>query len=107
MLNTFVDATKIDERDDMGQWCNQANQGIGALPTVNPGFFANLNAYVWVKPPGESDGNYPGSVYNGVTSTAGDPELQSNQYQRAGEWHGDQLDSRLASGGHFLAHRVC
>jgi cellulose 1,4-beta-cellobiosidase len=73
VLNTFVDATKIDERDDMGQWCNQANQGIGSLPTVNPGGFANLQAYVWVKPPGESDGNYPGSVYNGVTSTTGDP----------------------------------
>ncbi|MGO9316896.1 MAG: glycoside hydrolase family 6 protein [Terracidiphilus sp.] len=72
-LNTFVNATKIDERDDMGQWCNQPNQGIGALPAVNPGGFANLQAYVWVKPPGESDGNYPGSTYGGVTSTTGDP----------------------------------
>ncbi len=73
VLNTFVNATKIDERDDMGQWCNQENQGIGALPTVNPGGFANLQAYVWVKPPGESDGTYPGAVYNGVTETGGDP----------------------------------
>ena len=73
VLNTFVDATKIDERDDMGQWCNQQNQGIGSLPTVNPGGFANLQAYVWVKPPGESDGTYPGAVYNGVTETGGDP----------------------------------
>lgn len=72
-LNTFVDATKIDERDDMGQWCNQSNSGLGVPPTVNPGGFANLSAYVWIKPPGESDGNYPGSVYNGVTSTTGDP----------------------------------
>ena len=73
VLNTFVDATKIDQRDDMGQWCNQANQGLGVPPTVNPGFFTNLYAYVWIKPPGESDGNYPGSVFNGVTSTTGDP----------------------------------
>ena len=73
VLNTFVDATKIDQRDDMGQWCNQQNQGLGVPPTVNPGFFTNLYAYVWIKPPGESDGNYPGSVYNGVTSTTGDP----------------------------------
>jgi len=72
-VNTFVDASKIDERDDMGQWCNQQNSGLGAPPTVNPGFFANLQAFVWIKPPGESDGNYPGSVYNGVTSTTGDP----------------------------------
>jgi cellulose 1,4-beta-cellobiosidase len=73
VLNTFVDATKIDERDDMGQWCNQENQGIGSLPTVNPGYFSNLQAYVWVKPPGESDGTYPGAVYNGTTETGGDP----------------------------------
>jgi len=73
VLNTFVDATKIDERDDMGQWCNQANQGIGSFPTVNPGGATNLIAYVWVKPPGESDGTYPGAVYNGVTETGGDP----------------------------------
>lgn len=72
-VNTFVNASKIDERDDMGQWCNQSNSGLGVPPTVNPGGFANLSAYVWIKPPGESDGNYPGSVFNGVTSTTGDP----------------------------------
>lgn len=72
-LNTFVNESKIDERDDMGQWCNQANQGIGVPPTVNPGYFSNLQAYVWVKPPGESDGNYPGSTYGGTVSTTGDP----------------------------------
>jgi cellulase/cellobiase CelA1 len=73
VLDTFVDASRIDTRDDMGQWCNQQGQGLGVPPTVNPGYFANLQAYVWIKPPGESDGNYPGSVYNGVTSTGGDP----------------------------------
>jgi cellulose 1,4-beta-cellobiosidase len=73
VVDTFVNQSKIDLRDDMGQWCNQANQGLGVPPTVTPGFFANLNAYVWVKPPGESDGNYPGSKFNGVTSTTGDP----------------------------------
>jgi cellulose 1,4-beta-cellobiosidase len=72
-LNTFVNASKIDGRTDMGQWCNQPNAGLGVPPTVNPGGFANLQAYIWAKPPGESDGNYPGSVFNGVTSTVGDP----------------------------------
>ncbi len=46
---------------------------MGVPPTANPGGFANLQAYVWIKPPGESDGNYPGSTYGGVTSTTGDP----------------------------------
>jgi cellulose 1,4-beta-cellobiosidase len=72
-VNTFVNASKIDGRTDMGQWCNQPNAGLGVPPTVSPGGFANLQAYVWIKPPGESDGNYPGSVFNGVTSTTGDP----------------------------------
>jgi cellulose 1,4-beta-cellobiosidase len=73
VVDTFVNASKIDARTDMGQWCNQPNAGLGVPPTVSPGGFANLQAYVWIKPPGESDGNYPGSVFNGVTSTTGDP----------------------------------
>jgi len=73
VLDTFVNQTKIDGRNDMGQWCNQPNAGLGTPPTVNPGGFPNLQAFVWIKPPGESDGNYPGSVFNGVTSTVGDP----------------------------------
>lgn len=73
VLDTFVNASKIDLRDDMGQWCNQENTGLGVPPTTTPGYFSNLQAYVWVKPPGESDGTYPGAVYNGVTQTGGDP----------------------------------
>jgi cellulose 1,4-beta-cellobiosidase len=73
VLDTFVNQTKIDGRNDMGQWCNQPNAGLGVPPTVTPGGFPNLQAFVWIKPPGESDGNYPGSVFNGVTSTVGDP----------------------------------
>ncbi|MGA9669341.1 MAG: glycoside hydrolase family 6 protein [Terracidiphilus sp.] len=90
VLDTFVDASKIDERDDMGQWCNQENQGLGVPPTVTPGFFANLQAYVWIKPPGESDGNYPGSIFNGVTSTAGDPNCDPA--------HDNQLANGMATG---------
>jgi cellulase/cellobiase CelA1 len=90
VLNTFVDATKIDERDDMGQWCNQEGQGIGSFPTVNPGGATNLIAYVWVKPPGESDGDYP----NGDTNAA---------HLALGASHGDENcdpahDNTLANG---------
>ena len=52
-LNTFVNATRIDRRLDRGNWCNQAG-GIGARPTANPA--PGFDAYVWIKPPGESDG---------------------------------------------------
>jgi cellulase/cellobiase CelA1 len=77
VIDTFVNETKIDQRDDMGQWCNQENQGIGSFPTVNPGGATNMQAYVWVKPPGESDGDYP----NGDTNA---------QHLALGASHGDE-----------------
>jgi cellulose 1,4-beta-cellobiosidase len=75
-IDTFVNQSKIDLRNSSGQWCNQENAGIGVLPTTNTGYsstLSQLQAFVWVKPPGESDGTYPGAVYNGVTQTGGDP----------------------------------
>jgi cellulose 1,4-beta-cellobiosidase len=53
-LNTFVNATRIDQRLSRGNWCNQPG-GIGARPQANPG--NGFAAYVWIKPPGESDGS--------------------------------------------------
>ncbi len=53
-LNTFVNATRIDKRIGRGNWCNQPG-GIGARPVANPA--PGFDAYVWIKPPGESDGS--------------------------------------------------
>ncbi len=53
-LNTFVNASRIDRRIGVGNWCNQPG-GIGARPQANPG--NGYAAYVWIKPPGESDGS--------------------------------------------------
>jgi cellulose 1,4-beta-cellobiosidase len=75
----FVNASKIDDRPFRGDWCNQENAGIGALPQADPdSSFANLYAYVWVKPPGESDGTYP--AYQGK----GDPHCDPNGTQTDG-----------------------
>lgn len=52
-LETFVNTSRIDQRLDRGNWCNQP-AGIGARPTANPA--PHFDAYVWIKPPGESDG---------------------------------------------------
>jgi len=52
--------SKIDERPFRGDWCNQNNAGLGPFPRANPNSsFTHLYAYVWIKPPGESDGDYP------------------------------------------------
>ena len=53
-LNTFINATRIDKRIGRGNWCNQPG-GIGARPVANPA--PGFDAYVWIKPPGESDGS--------------------------------------------------
>ena len=54
-LRTFVMESRIDQRIHKGNWCNQDGAGIGARPVAAPA--TGIDAYVWVKPPGESDGS--------------------------------------------------
>jgi cellulose 1,4-beta-cellobiosidase len=54
-LNTFVTQSRIDRRVHAGNWCNQAGAGMGERPRANPA--PGIDAYVWIKPPGESDGS--------------------------------------------------
>ncbi|WP_335971000.1 glycoside hydrolase family 6 protein [Streptomyces sp. CA2R106] len=54
-VDTYVDGGRIDRRIHAGNWCNQSGAGIGERPTAAPA--AGLDAYVWIKPPGESDGS--------------------------------------------------
>ncbi len=58
-LDTYVDESRADRRNHRGAWCNPDGAGLGERPTVSPTDNAgsHLHAYVWVKPPGESDGN--------------------------------------------------
>ncbi|HEY6176736.1 MAG TPA: glycoside hydrolase family 6 protein [Kofleriaceae bacterium] len=58
-LNTFVNQTKIDPRQHRGLWCNQSGAGLGEPPQATPPGFpaSHLDAFVWVKPPGDSDGS--------------------------------------------------
>jgi cellulose 1,4-beta-cellobiosidase len=73
-VNTYVSDNKIDKRPFRGDWCNQNNAGIGARPTDQPfGASSPVLAFVWIKPPGESDGDYPTS-----THTHGDPHCDPN-----------------------------
>jgi cellulose 1,4-beta-cellobiosidase len=53
-VDTYVNGGRIDRRIHAGNWCNQTGAGIGARPTAAPS--ASIDAYVWIKPPGESDG---------------------------------------------------
>ncbi|MFE1835503.1 glycoside hydrolase family 6 protein [Streptomyces sviceus] len=53
-VNTYVDGGRIDRRFNTGNWCNQSGAGLGERPQASPA--AGIDAYVWIKPPGESDG---------------------------------------------------
>ncbi|TWF91710.1 glycoside hydrolase family 6 protein [Streptomyces brevispora] len=54
-VDAYVDGGRVDRRIHPGNWCNQSGAGIGERPTTAPA--AGIDAYVWAKPPGESDGN--------------------------------------------------
>jgi cellulose 1,4-beta-cellobiosidase len=54
-LNTYVNQSRIDRRPAKGNWCNQNGAGLGKLPLSAPA--APYQAYLWIKPPAESDGS--------------------------------------------------
>ncbi|PWI12728.1 cellulose 1,4-beta-cellobiosidase [Streptomyces sp. Act143] len=54
-VDDYVNGSRIDRRIHAGNWCNQTGAGIGERPTAAPA--TGIDAYVWVKPPGESDGS--------------------------------------------------
>jgi cellulose 1,4-beta-cellobiosidase len=82
-VTTFVNQSKIDQRPFRGDWCNVNNAGLGTFPQANPNSsFSHLYAYIWIKPPGESDGDYPSGSH-----THGDPHCDPNGTQTDGTGH--------------------
>ncbi|MET7981753.1 glycoside hydrolase family 6 protein [Streptomyces sp. NPDC005281] len=53
-VDAYVDGGRIDRRIHAGNWCNQSGAGLGERPATAPE--TGVDAYVWAKPPGESDG---------------------------------------------------
>ncbi|MFG3320050.1 glycoside hydrolase family 6 protein [Streptomyces sp. NPDC048171] len=53
-VDTYVNGGRYDRRIHLGNWCNQSGAGLGERPQSSPA--AGIDAYVWMKPPGESDG---------------------------------------------------
>ncbi|MFE0674705.1 glycoside hydrolase family 6 protein [Streptomyces sp. NPDC058867] len=53
-VDTYVDGGRYDRRIHIGNWCNQSGAGLGERPQAAPA--TGIDAYVWMKPPGESDG---------------------------------------------------
>ncbi|GGS09309.1 hypothetical protein GCM10010252_55630 [Streptomyces aureoverticillatus] len=53
-VNAYVNGGRFDRRIHIGNWCNQSGAGLGERPKAAPE--PGIDAYVWMKPPGESDG---------------------------------------------------
>jgi cellulose 1,4-beta-cellobiosidase len=84
-VTTFVNQSKIDQRPFRGDWCNVAGAGLGARPQDSPA--PGIQAYVWIKPPGESDGTYP------AFSGKGDPHCDPNGTQTDGSGNSYATDA--------------
>jgi cellulose 1,4-beta-cellobiosidase len=106
---TFVDESRIDKRHNKGNWCNQAGAGLGERPQAAPQ--ADIDAYVWIKPPGESDGAseeipndegkgfdqmcdplYEGNIRNGFNMSGARGEMPLS-----GHWSSEQFAELLAN----------
>ncbi|GAA1754942.1 glycoside hydrolase family 6 protein [Streptomonospora arabica] len=108
-LNTFVEESRIDRRIHVGNWCNQSGAGLGERPQAAPA--SGIDAYTWIKPPGESDGSseeidndegkgfdrmcdptYEGNVRNGNNPSGALPDAPL-----AGHWFSAQFQELLAN----------
>ncbi len=52
-IDTYVNESRVDRRLHRGNWCNQPG-GVGFKPWADP--YEGIDAFVWIKPQGESDG---------------------------------------------------
>ncbi|QFZ72190.1 glycosyl hydrolase family 5 [Streptomyces fagopyri] len=108
-VDAYVDGGRIDRRIHAGNWCNQSGAGLGERPATAPD--TGIDAYVWAKPPGESDGasqavdndegkgfdrmcdpTYTGNARNGNNLTGALPNSPL-----AGHWFSAQFRQLLAN----------
>lgn len=69
----YVETSRIDRRAVVSNWCNQAGAGLGERPVADPE--PGIDAYVWIKPPGESDGAHDPLGGTGPQEPMCDPDF--------------------------------
>ncbi|GAA3579410.1 hypothetical protein GCM10022197_41100 [Microlunatus spumicola] len=68
-------------------WCNPPGRGLGERPKAHPAkAYPQLDAYLWIKTPGQSDGQ----CNRGITGSTTDPEWGGRTDPAAGAWFGRQ-----------------
>ncbi|KAH7472331.1 Endoglucanase E-2 [Phytophthora ramorum] len=63
-MSCIVDTSRNYNGSPTSDWCNVATAGIGKPPTSETGV-SNLDYFMWIKPPGESDGECLGGTAAG------------------------------------------
>jgi endoglucanase len=73
---------------DPQTWCNPPGRGLGARPQASPQptAFPLLDAYLWIKTPGQSDGQ----CNRGIAGSTTDPEWGGITDPAAGAWFDQQ-----------------
>ncbi len=66
--------------------CNPPNRGLGPQPTTSPGF-ANVDAFLWTFPPGNSSGSCNGGPPSGTWWPARALQLAANANAKLGPGH--------------------
>lgn len=72
----YIVDTSRNGNGSNGQWCNPEGRALGATPHVSG--TQGVDAYLWVKPPGESDGYCNGGPAAGTWWTQGALALARN-----------------------------
>ena len=72
---------------DPQTWCNPPGRGLGPKPQARPNAaFPQLDAYLWIKTPGQSDGQ----CNRGIAGSTTDPEWAGITDPAAGAWFPQQ-----------------
>ncbi|MEV8440477.1 glycoside hydrolase family 6 protein [Actinosynnema sp. NPDC051121] len=98
-VDAYVDSSRIDRRARIYNWCNQTGTGLGERPVAAP--LPNVDAYVWMKPPGESDGAaVPSPTADEPFNRECDPAYDTrpdSSYDPTGAWPGAPAAGRWHS----------
>jgi cellulose 1,4-beta-cellobiosidase len=98
-----------DERTDCANWCNPRNAGAGIASTAHTANTSLVDAYFWLKTPGESDGcsqtlpdGLPCKRYDSMCGSADSLGTQTGEppAPEAGMWYDFQV-KQLAANAHL------
>ena len=98
----YVWNSKIDRREHRGNWCNVSGAGVGERPQTLPyGSESVVEAFVWIKPPGESDGTSDSSQTEPDSEGKSFDRMCSPDHITSGGVLTGALDNAPPAGGWF------